>query len=147
MRQRIGFISLQHGVCCEPNFFVNIRRFGPVQTGAPARTGFDDRQAQVYRAPSQAGPGNDIHAGSPGFQKAPTRGPASLVAFGSSRPVPGDAGLGGRDFDGGAFLTLTALTELRAKADSWEAPRATTSPVHGEGAPCQDGLYSRAWQH
>jgi hypothetical protein len=22
--------SLQHGVCCEPNFFVNIRRFGPV---------------------------------------------------------------------------------------------------------------------
>ena len=81
-------LSLQHGVCCEPNFFVNIRRFGPVQTGAAARTGFDDRQAQVYRAPSQAGPGNDINAGSPGFQKAPTRGPASLVAFGSSRPVP-----------------------------------------------------------
>src|SRR5262249_242504 len=26
---------------------------------------FDDRQCQVYRAPSQAGPGNDIHAGSP----------------------------------------------------------------------------------
>jgi hypothetical protein len=41
---------------------------------------FDDRQGQVYRAPSQAGPGNDINAGSPGFQKAPTRGPASLVA-------------------------------------------------------------------
>jgi hypothetical protein len=39
-----------------------------------------DRQGQVYRAPSQAGPGNDINAGSPGFQKAPTRGPASLVA-------------------------------------------------------------------
>jgi hypothetical protein len=33
----------------------------------------------VYRGPSQAGPGNDIHAGSPGLQKAPTRGPASLV--------------------------------------------------------------------
>src|SRR5207253_9094868 len=43
-----------------------------------------------YRAPSQAGPGNDINAGSPGFQKAPTRGPASLVAIGSSRPMPGD---------------------------------------------------------
>ena len=42
-----------------------------------------------YRAPSQAGPGNDINAGSPGFQKAPTRGPASLVAIGS-RPMPGD---------------------------------------------------------
>ena len=41
---------------------------------------FDDRQGQVYRAPSQAGPGNDINAGSSGFQKAPTRGPASLVA-------------------------------------------------------------------
>src|SRR6516164_6587441 len=40
----------------------------------------DDRQGRVYRAPSQAGPGNDINAGSPGFQKAPTRGPASLVA-------------------------------------------------------------------
>src|SRR6201987_4752596 len=34
---------------------------------------FDDRQGQVYRAPSQAGPGNDFNAGSPGFQKAPTR--------------------------------------------------------------------------
>ena len=33
--------------------------------------GFDDRQRQVYRAPSQAGPGNDIHAGSPRLQKAP----------------------------------------------------------------------------
>ena len=66
------------------------------QTGSAARTGFDDRQAQVYRAPSQACPGDDINAGSPGFQKAPMRGPASLVAFGSSRPVPGDAGLGGR---------------------------------------------------
>jgi hypothetical protein len=31
--------------------------------------------------PSQAGPGNDINAGSGGFQKAPTRGPASLVAM------------------------------------------------------------------
>jgi hypothetical protein len=28
---------------------------------------------------SQAGPGNDINAGSPGSQKAPTQTPASLV--------------------------------------------------------------------
>ena len=34
-----------------------------------------------YRAPSQAGPSNDINAGSPGSQKAPTRSPASLVAI------------------------------------------------------------------
>jgi hypothetical protein len=37
-----------------------------------------DDQRQVYRGPSQASPGNDIHAGSPSLQKAPTRGPASL---------------------------------------------------------------------
>jgi hypothetical protein len=42
---------------------------------------FDDRQRQVYRAPGQAGPGNDIHAGSPSLEKAPTRGPASLARF------------------------------------------------------------------
>jgi hypothetical protein len=41
---------------------------------------FDERQGQIYPALSRAGPGNDINAGSPGFQKAPTRGPASLVA-------------------------------------------------------------------
>ena len=29
-------------------------------------------RTQVYRAPSQAGPGNDINAGPPGSQKAPT---------------------------------------------------------------------------
>jgi hypothetical protein len=41
--------------------------------------------------PSQAGPGNDINAGSPGFQKAPTRSPASLVAIRAlNRPGPGD---------------------------------------------------------
>jgi hypothetical protein len=38
-----------------------------------------DRGA-VYRAPSQAGPGNDINVGSSGSQKAPTWSPASLVA-------------------------------------------------------------------
>jgi len=38
----------------------------------------------VYRAPGQAGPGNDINAGSPGSQKAPTWSPASLVAIRAS---------------------------------------------------------------
>src|ERR1700730_17720084 len=31
--------------------------------GPGATAGFEDRQREVYRAPSQAGPGNDIHAG------------------------------------------------------------------------------------
>jgi hypothetical protein len=53
----------------------------PATTNSVASSGFDDREGQVYPAPSQAGPGNDIHAGSPGLQKAPTRGPASLVAI------------------------------------------------------------------
>src|ERR1700730_9200559 len=35
-----------------------------LKTGPVARTDFDDRQGQVYPAPSQAGPGNDINAGS-----------------------------------------------------------------------------------
>jgi len=38
-------------------------------------------RGEVYRASSQAGPGNDINAGSTGSQKAPTWSPASLVAF------------------------------------------------------------------
>jgi len=42
---------------------------------------FDDRPEQVYRAPSQAGTGNDVNARSPGLHKAPTRGPASLVSM------------------------------------------------------------------
>ena len=67
-------------VPCRGQHFSRPPRTRRRQTGSAARTGFDDRQAQVYRAPSQAGPGNDINAGSPGFQKAPTRGPASLVA-------------------------------------------------------------------
>ena len=44
-------------------------------------------RGEVYRASSQAGPGNDINAGSPGSQKAPTWSPASLVAiWGQTRP-------------------------------------------------------------
>jgi hypothetical protein len=42
---------------------------------------FDDRKSAGLPFTEQAGPGNDINAGSPGFQKAPTRGPASLVAI------------------------------------------------------------------
>ena len=61
----------------------------------------DDRQGRVYRAPSEAGPGNDINAGSPGFQKAPTRGPASLVAvraLAARRPACDTAIVGHRNF-------------------------------------------------
>jgi len=36
-------------------------------------------RGEVYPALSQAGPGNDINAGSQGAQKAPTWSPASLV--------------------------------------------------------------------
>jgi hypothetical protein len=35
-------------------------------------------KGRVYRGPSQAGPGNDIHAVITKPQKPPTRGPASL---------------------------------------------------------------------
>jgi hypothetical protein len=56
-------------------------RRGDAKLARQPEPGFDDRQAPVYRAPSQAGPGNDINAWSPGFHKAPTRGPASLVAI------------------------------------------------------------------
>ena len=63
------------------------------QTGhAEPELDFDDRQRQVYPASSQADPGNDIHTGSPGLLKAPTRGPASLAqlltARGVERPSP-----------------------------------------------------------
>src|SRR6202043_3104990 len=51
------------------------------QTDPVAELDFDRRQAQVHHAPGQAGLGNDINAGSAGFQKAPTRGPASLVSI------------------------------------------------------------------
>jgi hypothetical protein len=40
---------------------------------------FDDLPGEVYHASGQAGPGNDINAGSLGAQKAPTWSPASLV--------------------------------------------------------------------
>jgi hypothetical protein len=55
---------------------------------------FDDRQGEVYRARGQAGPGNDINAGSSGFQKAPTRGlPAwsnRALAGGARRAYPAE---------------------------------------------------------
>src|SRR5690349_9740287 len=40
---------------------------------------------KVYRASSQAGPGNDINAGSGGSQKAPRWNPASLVCIGRAQ--------------------------------------------------------------
>jgi len=61
-------------------FFTPLRSL-ELQRAREPQPGFDDRQRQVYRAPSQADPGNDIHAGSPSLQKAPTRGPASLARF------------------------------------------------------------------
>jgi hypothetical protein len=66
---------------------------------------FDERQGRDYCAPSQAGPGNDINAGSPGFQKAPTRGPASLVAIRSPAEHPGRIG---STLGGGASADATA---------------------------------------
>ena len=58
------------------------------QTGpAEPELDFDDRQRQVYPASSQAGPGNDIHTGSSGLLKAPTRGPASLAQLLTARGV------------------------------------------------------------
>jgi hypothetical protein len=47
--------------------------FGPlVRHPTMVGTGFDDREAEVYRASHQAGSGNDINAGSAGSHKAPT---------------------------------------------------------------------------
>jgi len=61
-------------------FFTPLRSLA-LQRAREPQPGFDDRQRQVYRAPSQAGTGNDIHPASPSLQKAPTRGPASLARF------------------------------------------------------------------
>ena len=55
----------------------------------PARTNWPDSQNRILTMDKgrfivrRAGlaPGNDINAGSPGFLKAPTWGPASLVAI------------------------------------------------------------------
>jgi hypothetical protein len=42
----------------------------------------------VYRAPGQAGPGNDINAGSPGSQKAPTCALPAWLPSGQARAEP-----------------------------------------------------------
>ena len=63
------------------HFFETASEPGDDKPARQPQPDFDDRQGQVYRAPSQADPGNDINAGSLGFQKAPMRGPASLVAI------------------------------------------------------------------
>src|SRR5712671_3843860 len=69
------------GPTSEDSIFSRPPRIRRRQTGPVASAGFDDRQVQVYPSPSQAGPGNVIHAGSPGLQKAPTQGRASLAAI------------------------------------------------------------------
>jgi hypothetical protein len=65
------------------------------EPGAANRPGtynrdFDDRYRQVYRAPSQAGSGNDIYTGSPGLRKAPMWARQPGRYSGSSGPVPSD---------------------------------------------------------
>jgi len=62
----------------EGTFFIGAGAW-TCQSPRESEPDFDDRQRQGYRPASQAGPGNDIHAGSPSLQKAPTRGPASLA--------------------------------------------------------------------
>src|SRR5580704_17788541 len=50
-----GFESafLQHGVCCEPNFFVNIRRFGPVPIASADSAGSRVPRATASRSAFQ----------------------------------------------------------------------------------------------
>ena len=82
------------------------------QTGSAARTGFDDRQAQVYRAPSQAGPGNDINAGSPGFQKARFTGICRRSPL-EGRQIHCTGAWMGSDKDGRPFSTGRSSSGLR----------------------------------
>jgi hypothetical protein len=49
--------------------------------GVGAQNRFCHSTRQGYCAQTQAGPGNDINVGSPGFQQARTRGAANLVAI------------------------------------------------------------------
>ena len=88
--------------------------------GARAPT-FDDRQRLVYPGSSQAGPGNDIHAGSPGLLNAPTRGPASLARIFSRR-----AGCSGRLRHSRATAWYRVLTKLTAAGtESSNPPRSS----------------------
>src|SRR6476660_1012134 len=52
------------GPTSENSIFSRPPRIRRRQTGPVASAGFGDRQVQVYPSPSQAGPGNVIHAGS-----------------------------------------------------------------------------------
>ena len=51
-------------------------RDGPALSGQNRILTID--RGEVYRASSQAGPGNDINTGSPGFQKAPAHGSGAV---------------------------------------------------------------------
>src|SRR5215472_12542589 len=77
---RVRIRTFGSGLSSEP-FFYTAPEPGDTKPPREPEPDFDDRQRQVYRAPSQAGPGNDIYAGSPSLQKAPTRGSASLARF------------------------------------------------------------------
>ena len=57
------------GPTSEDSIFSRPPRIRRRQTGPVASAGFDDRQVQVYPSPSQAGLGNDIHAGSPASRR------------------------------------------------------------------------------
>src|SRR5712671_5323248 len=57
------------GPTSEDSIFSRPPRIRRRQTGPVASAGFDDRQVQVYPSPSQAGPGDDIHAGSPASRR------------------------------------------------------------------------------
>jgi hypothetical protein len=68
---------------------MKFRQHGPILRRLPRSTWCQNRiltiyQPEVYGMLRQAGPGNDINAGSPGAQKAPTWSPARLVSIWAS---------------------------------------------------------------
>jgi hypothetical protein len=70
------------GPTSEDSIFSRPPRIRRRQTGPVASAGFDDRQVQVYPSPSQAGPGNDIHAGSPASRRRQRRAVPAWPLFG-----------------------------------------------------------------
>src|SRR5215472_6773521 len=77
----------------------------------PARV-LTNGQGEDYPARSQAGPGNDINAGSPGSQKAPAQSPASLVSYWKSPAAVGQATPSLRDGLPGSPPVLTVSVRL-----------------------------------
>src|ERR1700720_857671 len=81
---------------------------------------FGDQQGDGLRCASQAAPGNDINAGSPGSQKAPTRSAASPGAIRpGSDPDRGSQVRNGLAAGGGTIRTLdppSTVSSLHAGA-------------------------------